>query len=492
MAPRFQVRDAVSPDAPMGCSASCMPESAGAQESNVAIDPQGLPPDHGVPEAGLFFEPSPVTRTAAAPKTAERESLKKRTNGALVHAEIALDTASRAAFVPIDPRIRVGVIDSIRGFAIFGILWVNVFLRSDPIQLNALPKDSDWLSWFVALTGTLKFRSMFAFLFGLGLAMQAGRADNDSVFVRTYLRRLALLLLFGVMHFVFLWPGDILAMYAVCGMLVICFRKTNVKVILLLAFGLLLLPVLQQVAGIRLFSPASLRADVASGYLIYQHGTFWEVTQRRVYDFVTFWTPSLLMTFPGVFAMMLLGLVFDRKQYFRRVENHIVLWRRLCWGGYLIGIPTNAIFATWNVSASPSAAFALAAKAAHTFGAPFLCIAYLATLVLLSRINIWRYALNALGGVGRMSLTAYLGHSIVCSSLFYGYGLGWFGAVSKWQNVGICFGLCLLELIFANLWFIYFKMGPLEWIWRWATYGSRPAFRYQMIQPILASSESSK
>ncbi len=75
-------------------------------------------------------------------------------------------------------------------------------------------------------------------------------------------------------------------------------------------------------------------------------------------------------------------------------------------------------------------------------------------------------------------MTAYLGHSVVCSLLFYGYGLGWFGTVTKLQDVLICYGLFVAELAFASAWFRYFNMGPLEWIWRWGSYGSRPAFRY--------------
>jgi len=281
------------------------------------------------------------------------------------------------------------------------------------------------------------------------------------------------------MHFAFLWPGDILVMYALAGMLLVSLRNTSVKVLLTIGFALLVMAMVQQVVGVHLFDRAALKADLASAYAVYGHGGFWEVTRRRVYDYLEFWTPSLWVTFPGVFAMMVFGLVFERKQYFRRTELHAALWRRLCWIGYLIGIPANAIFATWSVSAAPTRTFTFVAKAAHAVGAPVLCIAYVATLVVLSHTGLGRRALKGLEAVGRMSITAYLGHSIVCSFLFYGYGLAWFGQVSKWQDVGICCTLFLLELAFANTWFTYFKMGPIERIWRWATYGSRPAFRYR-------------
>jgi uncharacterized protein len=386
---------------------------------------------------------------------------------------------SAAALRPVDLRDRIGLVDSIRGVAVFGILWVNVFLRSDPLQLGVLSHDRDGLAWLVALTGTLKFRSMFAFLFGLGLAIQVGRAQDDRRFVRTYLRRLSVLLLFGVLHFALLWPGDILVMYTICGMLLLPLRHLEVRRLLWIAGAMFLVAMAQQVAGVHLFDKAALRADLASAYAVYGQGSFWAVTARRVHDYVYFWTPSLWVTFPGVFAMMVLGLVFERGQYLRAPERHLALWRWLCGGGYLVGVPTNALFATWQISAAPSGALTFAAKLAHGLGAPALCLAYVATLVLLSRTALARRAMDALAAVGRMSVTAYLGHSVVCSFLFYGYGLAWFGKVGKWHDVGICFALFLGELAFANAWFAWFRMGPLEWLWRWATYGARPPLRHR-------------
>lgn len=389
-----------------------------------------------------------------------------------------LDSLAAARSAPIDPRARIGLVDSVRGVAVFGILWVNVFLRSDPLQAGVLTHDRDWLAWAVALTGTLKFRSMFAFLFGLGLAIQVGRAEDDRLFVRTYLRRLSILLVFGILHFALLWPGDILVMYTLCGMLLLPLRRAGVRTLLWVAAAMFLASMAQMVLGGHLFDKATLQADLATAYEVYRHGGFWAVTARRVHDYFYFWTPSLWTTFPGVFGMMLLGLVFERRQYFRAVDRHLPFWRRLFWVGYLVGLPTNALFATWQVSSGPAPAFTFAAKLAHAVGAPSLCMAYMATLVLLSRTNLAARSMKALAAVGRMSITAYLGHSIVCAFLFYGYGLGWFGTVGKWQDVGICVALFAGELAFANAWFAWFRMGPLEWIWRWATYGARPPFRH--------------
>lgn len=422
--------------------------------------------------------PSSVARHPPTPSSGRGDGL-----AIAVDLGEALRAETSRTLRPTEARARVALVDAVRGLAIFGILWVNVFLRSDPIQLSAVSQDRDGLTWLVALTGTLKFRSMFAFLFGLGLAMQASRAKDEAGFVRIYLRRLGILLLFGVLHFALLWPGDILAMYALAGMLLVWLRGASARVLLPLASVFLLLAMVQQLVGLHLFDPQALRADVASAYPVYQAGTFWEVTQQRVHDYVTFWTPALWVSFPGVFAMMLFGLLFERARYLRNPELHLGLWRRLCWGGYLAGIPANLVYAGWVVAEARPAAFTFAAKLAHAVGAPALCIAYVATLVLLSRTALGRRALKPFEAVGRMSLTAYLGHSVVCSLLFYGYGLAWFGTFSKLQDVVLCGALFVGEVAFANLWFVHFRMGPLEWLWRWGTYGSRPAFRQGPSRP---------
>ena len=272
-------------------------------------------------------------------------------------------------------------------------------------------------------------------------------------------------------------------MYTLCGMLLVAFRKAPVKLLVVIGSAFLLLAMGQQIIGGHIFNIAEVKADAAAAYPIYQHGSFWQITERRVHDYLVFWTPALWMTFPGVFAMMAFGMVFDKQQYFRRTELHPVLWRRLCWIGYLVGLPLNAYFATWTIATARTPIFTLTAKIAQALGAPILCMAYVATVVVLAQTNIGKRVLKWLEPVGRMSITAYLGHSIVCSVLFYGYGLGWFGKVSNGQDVLICFALFAGEILFANAWFKLFKMGPIEWIWRWGTYGARPAF----LQPSLVS-----
>ncbi len=381
--------------------------------------------------------------------------------------------------LPGDALRRIELVDAIRGLAVFGILWTNIYLRSDPIQLNGLPQQSAWINWLVALTGTYKFRSMFAFLFGFGLSMQARRATNDSQFCRIYIRRMAILFVVGLLHAALLWPGDILALYALCGMLLVWFRNSNSKAMLVATVLLLTVPVVQELVGIRLYDPSVLRADVKSGYAIYQHGTFVQITARRIYDFRTFWAASLAASAPRVLAMMLLGFVFHRAGYLERSGDHLGLWRKLCLAGYGFGLPANLLFAYWKVSDSPSSTLSLAAKIAHAYGAPLLCMGYVATMVVLADTSWWRRVLVALAPIGRMSLTAYLGHSIVFSLVFCSYGLGYFGRVTPWQDVLLAFGLCFLQVGFASLWFRYLRMGPFEWIWRWMTYGQRPPLRSQ-------------
>jgi uncharacterized protein len=367
--------------------------------------------------------------------------------------------------------------DALRGFAIFGILWVNMSMRSGPIQTSGLPDPTDWLDWLIAFTGNSKFRSMFAFLFGASLMIQVDRAESDGTFMRTHLKRMSTLFLFGALHVAFFWPGDILALYAAVGVALACMRKASSRTILAMVVPLLATPVLLESSGIHFFDVAQLKADVVSAYPIYEHGGFWQITARRVYDFHSFWVPSLILSAPRVLAMMLLGILFQRHGYLAHSELHLRVWKKVCFWGYLVGIPASMTFAFWKTNTGWSNAFTLSAKVAHMYGTACLCMAYVATVVLLAQTKTGRRLVRNLAPAGRMSLTCYLGHCVIGSLLFCGYGLGLFGHVSVGEGIAIAMAICVFQVAGAQVWFQHFTMGPVEWVWRWAVRGQRPVFR---------------
>ncbi|MBN1931529.1 MAG: DUF418 domain-containing protein [Desulfobacterales bacterium] len=380
---------------------------------------------------------------------------------------------------PVSEKNRIWVLDSIRGVAILGILWVNMSMRTDPVQIIAMQQPNEWLNWLIIFTGERKFRALFAFLFGFGFALQFRRSQekNNLFFVDTYVRRLELLLLFGVFHIVFWWIGDILAMYAVLGFILLKFRKIKSDFILLISAICFIIPIFIELLGISFVNKDTLAQDIKSAYLVYGYGSFFEITIKRIYDFYSFYFWSLLMSAPRVFAMMLLGVYFERKGFLYKIKENLIFWKKLMIWGLIIGVPGNMVYAFYRINPEPAELFKFIAKVGHVFGAPALCFAYLAILAILSQMEWIKNFLKSIGAIGRMSLTSYLLHSFICVFVFYGYGLGFFGQVNIFQSVGLTFAIFMAQIVFSNMWFRHFLFGPLDWLWRWGTYQKKPPFR---------------
>jgi len=409
---------------------------------------------------------------------------------------MTVNTASKPALAPVRLAERIETIDILRGFALLGILLVNIAIFSRPAQIIVLPLDAstpavdraaDWLVRFLAEG---KFYSLFSFLFGLGFALQMTRAEERGARLGwTYARRLIVLLGFGLIHAFLIWVGDILTVYALLGLLLLLFRKAKPRTLLIWAGVFLSLPILFYgftVAMIELGRSAGpdvaaqieqsfaeqdavYRADVERANRAYASGNYFEITEQRAYDMTSFMGPGILFMAPGVFAMFLIGLYFGRRRLFQNIDEHLTFFRRLLWWGLAIGVPGNFVYAMLIQSlsrAQPSLTL-LVATAGQTIGAPALSLAYVSAFVLLSRRVTW---LNVLAPVGRFALSNYLTQSIICTLIFYGYGLGLFG------KVGYALCLLLVVIIYAaqvavsQWWARRFQFGPAEWLWRSLTY----------------------
>jgi uncharacterized protein len=400
---------------------------------------------------------------------------------------------------PVQPAERVETIDILRGFALLGILLVNMGIFINPIFSFLLPPDpatpaiDKAASWLIHFIAEGKFYSLFSLLFGLGFAIQFIRAEErGGRIVPLYMRRLFVLLLIGMAHAFLVWTGDILILYALLGFVLILFRKARPKTLLIwigvilvgyllfltAAVGLLQLARLEPTMAVemdRAFAEqeAHYRAETERAYQVYSEGGFAEITRHRIHEYTTFVSFAAFGMFPGIFIMFLAGLYFGRRRLFFEIEDNLAFFRKLFWWGLAIGLPANLLYAT--IMSGPasrlelSPAF-LAATVAQIVGAPALSLGYVAALTLLSRRETWQNWLRLLAPTGRMALTNYLLQSIICTFIFYGYGLGLFG------RVGAAVGLLLSLVIFAaqvawsNWWMGRYRYGPAEWLWRSLTY----------------------
>jgi uncharacterized protein len=393
---------------------------------------------------------------------------------------------------------RIQVIDILRGFALFGILLVNMELFSHPVQQVMLGHDElaafpDRLAaWGIKLLAETKFYPIFSFLFGVGFALQILRAEQRGTrFVPFYLRRLFVLLLIGMAHAIFVWVGDILVLYAILGaILLLFFRRRAPRTLLIWTVVMLLLSVLVVggLVGLALLarltpegaaqmssefaaSEATLRAAAAQAKEVYATGSFGAITAQRLSDLGLAYSLYVFLGF-NAFAMFLLGLYAGRRGIFRDIPAHVPLLRKILWWGIPVGLGSQLVYVVLNerFDAFEPSWGSLVANLAQFAGAPVLALVYVAGVTLLVQHGAWHARLRPLAAVGRMAMTNYLLQSLVATMLFYGYGFGLFGSIGPALGLLITIAIFCAQIPLSVLWLHRFQFGPVEWLWRVLTY----------------------
>ncbi len=380
---------------------------------------------------------------------------------------------------PIDKTERIQILDILRGFAVFGILAVNIAGFASPaFYPGYVPPES--LPWYDELAETLmlffaegKFYTIFSFLFGLGFSVQLARAEAKGRDVRSfYPRRLWVLLGLGLLHTLFFWIGDILRLYALLGFALLAFRSRSNRTLLVwagifFALGFVILGLIGGPAGGG--DTEGMPFDfVTMARQIYTSDSFLSVVIFQFFAGNISFIVIALAQGASVMALFLLGLVVGRTGFFEGLfENQSTLKKIALWG-LMIGLALNALFVFTKNSWLASLGF--------TIGAPALAAAYVSGISLLSLKANGAKLLAPIGQVGRMALSNYVLQSVVCSLIFNGYGLGLFeqvGAAGLW---GITFAVYLAQIPLSVWWLRRFQFGPLEWVWRSLTYGKKQPF----------------
>lgn len=391
---------------------------------------------------------------------------------------------------------RIDILDSLRGFALLGILAVNLpWFAHSVYREPSLDRAGDAAAaWLVAFAGQAKFFVLFSFLFGYGLAVQIERAAaRGEQLGPRYGRRLLGIFAFGVVHAVFLFVGDILTLYAALGVVLWLVRRWTVRSLVALAAAALALSVSSYAALGWLDAAAStgggaeiarLAAEADRAY----SGSFLDASRQRLRDLVVVYPFLLLYNGPAALSMFALGLAAGKARLFSTLERHWPRLRRALPPMLALGVVGNAIYATvmtysmvTTASSSP-AWLTVAAMALAAVAAPALSFAYVVGLISAERAAAERRRrfepiLRALRAAGRMSLTNYMGQSILAGFLFLGWGLGLYG------RVGLLGCLLLTPVIFGVLvafsswWLRRFRNGPEEWLLRSWTYGRWMPFR---------------
>ena len=358
---------------------------------------------------------------------------------------------------PIAPNERVTQIDFIRGFALGGVLLVNLLggFRI-PLSAHILGRDEPLGPGGALVAGLLrsliefKVFMLFSFLFGVGVAMQAGRASNQpcSWFL---VRRFGVLLAIGIIHMVIIWNGDILALYAICSLMLTPLLGLPEYVLVVLGLSLLAWPNFGPLP-MHFPTPGTLKALTAEALHAYRDGTWLELFTFRLRETRLLIVPLLVLSLPRTLGLMLLG---------------IAAWRK----GWMVNSPR-----LWRRSAVLGAAIAIAGQRLGSEEAVALGVAFLYGAVLL----LWNPHARYVAAAGRMALTNYLLQSVIFGFVFYSYGLGWFGRVGLVAALLGGLTVYFMQLAISQWWLQRFHFGPCEWLWRsvsyrkWQPFARRP------------------
>jgi uncharacterized protein len=392
---------------------------------------------------------------------------------------------------------RIATLDIIRGVAVMGILAMNIVAFAMPTQAYVNPRAYGWngpadlWSWlfsFILIDG--RMRGLFSFLFGASMLVVIERADaRGQPSARIHFKRMAWLLLFGLVHFAFIWSGDILSLYAPIGMLAWFFAHERTRTLLLWGVALVLaetfimssLAAYAAAAAVEAALPGASAeairtwhglsgdfaipsgAELAQSLALYRGG-YGGILAHRLTEELTDPVTTLLLYGFETLGYMLLGMA-ALKSGFLTGQWTDRSYARIAAAGFALGVPLYALLAYLLLSKDFAAPALFAYSLAAATPVRPVMIAGIAALVILASRGGGALAAR-IAAAGRAAFTNYLATSLVMTGLFYGYGFGMFGTLSRAQLWLAVVPMWALMLLWSRPWLDRFRYGPFEWLWR--------------------------
>ena len=429
--------------------------------------------------------------------------------------------AEIGAGAPVSAAERITAIDTLRGVAVLGILVMNIYAFAMPFQayMNPLPMGgTEWYNlgtWFFThILFDQKFLTIFALLFGAGLVIMWERAEQRGAKPgRTWYRRQFWLLVIGAIHGYLIWWGDILFHYALMGMFVYLFRKWRPMNLVILACCMLPVALVFSYGGS--YYMEDLRAQAADFSALAEAGEALNEEQQQILEqweamrpfmdptpealqkdidthlggytgIVAYRAPTVLsMQLQNTFAfaiwriagLMILGMAF-MKLGILSGQRDAGFYRRMALLGYGLGLPIMVFSAanSWAHGFEPLYMFRIG-MAPNYVGSILVSFGHIALVMLIVNSGAMSRLMARFAAVGRMALSNYLMHSVVMTTVFYGYGLGLYGSVPRMAQMGFVVAMIGFQLWFSPLWLSGHRFGPAEWLWRSLTYGRRQPMR---------------
>jgi uncharacterized protein len=412
--------------------------------------------------------------------------------------------------------------DVLRGVAVLGILLMNIIGFAYPFAASFDPTLGGGYTganlWIWAVNTVLfegKMRAIFSMLFGAGMLVLTSRLEQHGAAgeaADVYYRRLLWLLAFGLVHAYFIWWGDILFFYAALGLLLFPFRRLSGRALVTIGLVLLLMGAgrgfldawdLRRVraeaavadavaaAGGTLTeeqkgaqtawkarareakpSPEALKQETEA----YQSG-YWAAFRQRagflasmqasaLYHFFIFDIGGMMMLGIGVFKLGLFSAGLPARTY-----------AMIALVGFGIGLPIASLAVRTDIVNGFDPVSLGSSAPLHAIARIPIAGAHVAVVMLICRAGILRWLTTSLAAVGQTAFSCYIATSIICTTVFYGYGLGYFARLQRYQVYYVVAGVWIALLIAAPIWLRHFRFGPLEWLWRSLTYVARQPMR---------------
>jgi uncharacterized protein len=429
------------------------------------------------------------------------------------------DAEPLPVFQPVTQQERIPTIDVVRGAALMGILLMNISGFSGPLEMYINPlmvgnhrtyNLAAWVLRWILFEG--KMRAMFSMLFGAGVILlteRAARRGNPNI-ADIFLRRNMWLMLFGILHCYFVWTGDILFWYGLTALLFL-YPCRKVRPRNLFIAGLLILVVgmgsdafyaidqsrtrdkgvaaqIQAAAGKKLNADQQAelkkwnetvekRKKDHDDDLKAMRGSYLDQLKERA-DYA----PKVeadyyyMFGFTDVLGMMLIGMGLYRTGFLTgKLSTSVYGWTILI--GFLLSLPLNGIQA-WGLikdNFQPESSWWVVYQLSRITGA----LANVAVVVLVAKSGAVPWLTRRVAAVGQTALSNYLFTSILCTLLFNGFGLGYYGKLEYYQLYAVVACVWALNLWLSPLWLRHFQFGPMEWVWRSLTYWRRQPMRRQ-------------
>ncbi|GKU77871.1 DUF418 domain-containing protein [Paenibacillus sp. L3-i20] len=402
---------------------------------------------------------------------------------------------------------RQTLVDAIRGFSLLGILLSNMLifqyglLGKDKIDLFNASSFDHGMHIFMKIAVEGSFMPIFTFLFGYGLfKMMEGLEVKELKPKRVLARRFVMLLALGLLHSIFVWEGDILLFYGLMGFFLLLFLKRKAKTVLIWGVVLISLTGLIGLAGSGFETgtstgdPAKTERSIKDSIPIYSEGTYLEIMEERTGSSESEDDGSMKMALTLVLTallslpMFLFGIYAAKKNWFLKPETKRTSYFKKAIIFLLLGYAGKSLYFVWpdlfKSGGGEDTGMSLFTLGYLVSAGCILALGYLLSAAwLLSHIKTSAMT-SRFAAVGKLSLTNYLMQSIICTTIFYGYGLGLYGKIGIAAGIGVSL-LVYSAQVFGSVWYLKrFKIGPVEWllrVWTYWSWGGNP--RNKVTQP---------